>query len=761
VVRRRERLRRLALSLFGGSVATALCAALEALWVRGAAGASPPAPLDATTTCLALLAPLGTVLSFSVWAAFAWLSPAEAPSLGGWIGKLRRWGVGRQADVAAFAPLAVLGAFLWTTACAHLARIVLGLAIAPRLAGLAAMAGALALGVLFAIVTLALLPPLRRMLATIAESHPASLDPMATGGVALLVVLALFVFGMVTGTVSGDGGFFAVYGIFKRPELDLRVPGELALIALASLLSSSVARPPRSPSILTLFVLTALAVAPAALLPRASTLMSGSSELSLAVERGAPLTRLVVGPMRRLGDRDGDGFSASFGGGDCDDASAAIHPGAEETLDNGVDEDCSGADLTKRIVEALAPAPEAVKVDERLFPKDLNVVLITVDTLRFDLGYAGYQRPISPNIDALAARSVVFDRAYALASYTGKSIGPMLIGKYGEETNRNWGHFNKFSEADTFLAQRLQRAGVRTMGVHGHRYFDTFGGLERGFDVLDFSAAPPKDAPWDVDTKATSAQITDAALALLGKEENTRGRFFLWVHYLDPHADYLRHEGIDFGNGARDLYDGEVAFTDRHVGRLLTAIDEAPWGKRTAILLTSDHGEAFGEHGMYRHGFEVWEPLVRVPLLVHVPGVKPRRIAARRSLIDLAPTVLELTHVEAPPPGGHGQSATDFLSGQSLLVDLFLPEGKTPAERDVFVDMPAGPYNDARRALIHGEMKLIVAGESRFSLYDLAKDPGEEQDLAERDKQALAAMKERYAAFKARLREVKVTGKRK
>jgi arylsulfatase A-like enzyme len=163
---------------------------------------------------------------------------------------------------------------------------------------------------------------------------------------------------------------------------------------------------------------------------------------------------------------------------------------------------------------------------------------------------------------------------------------------------------------------------------------------------------------------------------------------------------------------------------------------------------------------MYRHGFEVWEPLVRVPLLIHVPGVAPRRIAARRSLIDLVPTVMELMHVEPP---ARSDAGTDFLSGQSLAVDLYLAEGKEPAQRDVFVDMPAGPYNDARRALIHGDLKLIVASERRFSLYDLALDPGEERDLAERgaDEGSVKEMKERYAAFKARLREVKVTGKRK
>jgi choline-sulfatase len=756
-MRAAEGFRRVASSITGTMLGVVVLSGLEMLWARAAGGVGVPNRGTTFATTLGLLAPLGLVLGLIWGLSLLWLEPEEPPSITLYASRLRRFSVGRQADVAAFTPLLVLSAFLWTTFAAYAARSILGLPVTGQTAGTALAALSLLLGLLCVLAAFALVPPVRRGLATMAERQAFWVDPVVTGGMAAVLVLGLFVVGMTTGSVSGEGGIFGIFGIFKRPELDLRAPLELAALLVIGARSQSIRRPPRTLPRLVLGLLTLWCAAlPTVLLSKAGASLETFPALAQAVERGSPLARLTLPIYRKTADRDGDGFAAAFGGGDCDDKNPAIRPDAEEVIDNGIDEDCSGADLTKKVLDLLSEAPKVEAVDASLVPANLNVILITVDTLRADLGFSGYKRPVSPNIDALAARGAVFERAYSLASYTGKSIGPMLIGKYGSETNRNWGHFNKFTEQDTFLAERLQSAGVRTLAVHGHRYFDDFGGLERGFAVRDFSAAPSKDAPWDVDTKSAGGPMTDAALELLSREENTKGRFFLWMHYLDPHADYLRHEGIDFGNNPRDLYDGEVAYTDQQIGRVLDAVEKAPWGKRTAVILTSDHGEAFGEHNMYRHGFEIWEPLVNVPLIVAIPGMTPKRVSTRRSLIDLVPTILELMKVPAPKPEGE---STNFLSGLSLLPDVLL--ATDPAARDVLVDMPAGPYNDARRALYHGDLKLTVSGESRFDLYDLAADQGETQNLADTDKQRLREMKERYAATKARLREVKVTGKRK
>jgi choline-sulfatase len=210
---------------------------------------------------------------------------------------------------------------------------------------------------------------------------------------------------------------------------------------------------------------------------------------------------------------------------------------------------------------------------------------------------------------------------------------------------------------------------------------------------------------------------------------------------LDPHDQYLAHDGIGpYGKSLRDRYDAEVTFTDRSVGKLLDFVAAQPWGARTAIVVTSDHGEAFGEHKMYFHGFELFENLVRVPLFFVIPGVEPRRIDEPRSALDIAPTMLAL----------FGLEPHDGYRGVSLLPEFY---GATPEARDVPLDLPATSDSDRRRGLVVGTKK-VVAGhdDSRLVMYDLSADPEEKTPITKGD--AHTEMADRYRAFVKTVKDI-------
>jgi choline-sulfatase len=756
--------RRLAHALLGGTAAAALASAVDAAFAHS------PGPGSASFLALAgadfgLIAPLAYAASFAVGVALLVADPRRAWSPADVVRAARAGDADARGHRAAFGLLAPLAGAAWVVVVANATRGLLSSAASSPQAGARIALFAAGCGLAFALFTAALAGSLRGRLARL---DGVGADPISAWAGSLLIAAAFLAVGIASGTPGGGGSALGILGVLKRQELDLRGPGLLLLIAAGAALGPGLVRRLLAP------LAFALALVPLVLVPRAASELDASPPLAAALERDAPLGKSGLGLARRLFDRDGDGFARTFGGGDCNDRDDRIYPSAPDEPGNGVDEDCSGADLVRGArpgptpsAPALGPSAQgsatgsaagrAPALPEGALPADLNLLFITVDTLRGDLGYAGYKNPqnpstsVSPQLDAFAARAAVFEQAYSLASYTGKSVGPMLAGKYPSETHRGWSHFNTFAKDDLMLAERMRAAGVRTVSVQAHWYFDKCCGLNRGFDVVDMTAFPGAGAQAETDTSRTSEKITDAAIKRLGDPENSSGRFFAWVHYLDPHADYLRHPDVpDFGKSARGPYDHEVYFTDKHIGRLLAWLAEQPFGKRTAVIITSDHGEAFGEHKIFRHGFEIFDELVRVPLLVSVPGAAPRRIPARRGAVDLVPTALELMRVQPAFDGG----PSDFISGRSLLPDVF---GATPEARDVFVDMPAGPNNEERRALITPDgKKLYISGGVRFQLFDLAADPGEKTDLGATDKAALAQARAHYDEFRATLREVRV-----
>jgi arylsulfatase A-like enzyme len=339
--------------------------------------------------------------------------------------------------------------------------------------------------------------------------------------------------------------------------------------------------------------------------------------------------------------------------------------------------------VKRRATIALAVAVLLVALALRSFwpaSGPANVLLITVDTLRADhLHCYGQALETSPNIDSLAARSVVFDRAIAASGYTGPSHSTMMTGRYPRRHSTGFSNGLLVLSGVQTLAETFQRQGYDTAAFVSNAVLWARSGLNRGFDVYDDQfTSTEANRPDSFERRAP--QTLERALAWLARPRTKP--FFLWVHFQDPHGPYsppapyddrfhlpvsaeeaeLPVLDDDSGEGGipryqvvdgqrrvseyRSRYADEIAYMDRSVGELLAAVaGHAP----TVVALTGDHGESFGENGFYfAHGHSAAPDLSHVPLIINAPGLRPERRPEPVSHVDLMPTLLELTGVAAP-----------------------------------------------------------------------------------------------------------------
>jgi arylsulfatase A-like enzyme len=355
-----------------------------------------------------------------------------------------------------------------------------------------------------------------------------------------------------------------------------------------------------------------------------------------------------------------------------------------------------------------------------------NVLLICVDTLRHDhVGFAGYERPVSPNIDALAGRGLVFPVAYSQSGWTMPSMATMFTGRYPTDTGATDFHRSMDRSLPT-LASILRGAGYDTRAFVSHMLLTPTYGFNKGFRKFDFSVLQVGH-PHDV---STGGRLTDLAISDLDALEPP---FFMWVHYFDPHFEYLSHdEWKSFGDSDIDRYDQEIAYTDREIGRLLSALDDRGLLDNTIVIFTSDHGEEFGDHGGAYH-YTSYEEVMRVPLSITGPGIAPGVSDVRAQQIDFLPTVLSALGIAEVPEG---------LPGVDLLNP---PAGKRP----VFMERDRPPGH-RQRTIVDGDIKLIAiapadtnlipwASRGTFSpvqnvhdgtfMYDLSYDPDETDNI--------------------------------
>ena len=367
-------------------------------------------------------------------------------------------------------------------------------------------------------------------------------------------------------------------------------------------------------------------------------------------------------------------------------------------------------------------------------PSRPNIVLITLDTTRADrLGSYGYAAAATPHLDRLAAAGVRFERALSPVPLTLPSHASILTGRYPFAHGvRNNGHFVLPEDVPT-LATLLAGHGYDTAAFVSSFVLDRQFGLARGFahyddglDEIPGGTATPIDSERRGDRTLAAAQawLRQPARAQAGRP------YFLWVHFYDPHEPYLPPSPFREQAAGRP-YDGELAFTDALVGRLL---DEVGFGGAPAplVIAAGDHGESLGEHGESTHGLFVYDATLRVPLLVAWPGVlSPGVVPAPVRLVDLAPTIAEMSGV-GPIDGADGRSLRAVLDGGAG------GDEPDPAYAESYFPqffMQWAPL----RAIEAGRWKYIDAPEPE--LYDLGADPREERNVAAAEPARMATLK--------------------
>jgi len=382
-----------------------------------------------------------------------------------------------------------------------------------------------------------------------------------------------------------------------------------------------------------------------------------------------------------------------------------------------------------------------------------NVLLIVVDTLRWDrLGAYGHFRDSSPAMDALAAEGVRFERAYATAPWTMPSVASMITGLYPS------GHgvvtaLAGMPESAVTLAEILNERGFQTGAVVSNRLLRSRRGhgFTQGYEIYRSSEARGHD-------HVSTQGVTRQAIAILEAFARSDAPFLLFVHYFDPHFNYREHSEVDFApervgslDGRQDiqelrrmlkglsqeeidflldLYDEEVFFTDAGIGRLLDALRRLGRYDDTLVIVTSDHGEEFRDHGWLGHTRTLYQELVRVPLIVSAPGhrARPRVVEEPVSLVSITPTVLDLLGIDAPGLPFHEPSLASRIRGKSARAsDFVLTEvGFLPP------NAPSSVKRAFKKGIVGERFKLIRDEETHaIEVYDLESDPGETRNLAE------------------------------
>jgi arylsulfatase A-like enzyme len=342
--------------------------------------------------------------------------------------------------------------------------------------------------------------------------------------------------------------------------------------------------------------------------------------------------------------------------------------------------------------------------------KARSVLLVTLDTVRRDsLSCYGERNDTTPELDRLAREGVLFEQAYTTAPITLTAHASLLTGLYPPRHGVRDNGIATVAPAAETLAERARAAGVQTAAFVGAVVLDRVFGLDQGFEPYD---GPPARTEVGHPGERPAAEVFDGALAWLAQRDRARP-FFLWLHCYDAHHPYEPRTPLPPGASELDRYLAEVRELDAELGRLLAALRADGTLDETVVVVTADHGEAFGEHQELTHGPFAWNTTLAIPLLMRFPdgaraGERSRELV---SLVDLAPTLAEVL----------GTSMPDSIDGRSLLQPRDEPGlyFETYAGYLSLGWSPLAGWIDARGKYVHA---------SRPEYFELALDPREEAD---------------------------------
>lgn len=536
-----------------------------------------------------------------------------------------------------------------------------------------------------------------------------------------------------------------------------------------------------------IWLLVALGIGLAATLHSSSSYGNRNRVRSLVEQKSVSGGSLVRGYTVAT-DWDADGYGFAFGGHDCDDANPDIHPGAFDKPGDGVDSDCFAGD-SKVDVADLSDGRYGDIPDGIDRPNILLIMIDALRPDR--LGAFGATRETSPRIDRFAKEAVVFEDVTSQSPRSIRSIPSVMTGRYPSQIAYGDEYlYPSLLEENVTAAELLRDSGYETGVVIGTEYFRRVGGFFQGFEHVvqgdqyrskrDFVVdnvlqlldrfdreTPEPQAPSqgptvdeeasydggvgtrvsiDAGTHRSDAGVEgrkDPSVAghseldetaksgeVLFREDAPRRPkpWFVWAHLFNVHEPYLKGGPKSrFGDRPIDKYDTEVRLADEQVGRLLDQLSKRGVLGDTVVIVASDHGEAFGEHGHSGHSRSLYQEETKSVLMMRVPGVYPKRMKEPVALMDLGPTMLNLANVRYP----------EKIPARSL-VPLMTREKVADQKRLIFSEvMPDGMFPFDQKAVRRGHEKLIWwQREGMFQLFDLIHDPEEKTDLSDeqRDK---------------------------